>query len=678
MAAAVPCIAGILEIVCDEILSFGTFSHGTTSRSMRLALLRHVLRQRGVAVIKGPWRMSRRNSFFSFRFARRLAEREANFFWRNCARAKDLGLHEEMLHLVRCAECRLKDSLEAQSGTVEALCIAISVGVNQHIIAEAQSKVTELDQTELNKELAQVCFDASQEECLSRDGGCRCGRLRAPLLPTCQDLIWRMNVLLAAGADPVWRSYHYVSSVPSALESASLMSITNAAVQGVLSQLLAKSSKVEDTIILRMFPKVTHQESWARSLILRSEHNLLAALRQPSDASLVSSLTCAIGVGVDHPEVRRAINVCDKMELFLCIGREVARTCCTGAFSQGDLEMLDRWLAQDADLGASSELYKVGDDDSLYRYSALDWVADSSCNTTGRHHAAQTLAKHGARISARAVSKLLLTGPTDAAEADAWRSMWQTCASAQLEKALQWQVSEDCRPPVGCLEWCTEEWRDATGLRRRYSLQEWHAWHEGQLKQSPPRLEDALHDPWVGTVVPRLLAAVAAGCRGTEVHQARAELVASEWFQLQHALWAAVFGHGVGACGSGESVREDIDLDLVQLLLEAGADPEMKDHPHTAHCCHDDYEAETLLILVRSCVARVKHCGKLAARLQSLERLLSAFSEESPRGDSSLVVSSRSLRAQALQTSAEIDVPLLDCGEEDILDALGLVWTPAT
>jgi len=207
-------------------------------------------------------------------------------------------------------------------------------------------------------------------------------------------------------------------------------------------------------------------------------------------------------------------------------------------------------------------------------------------------------------------------------------------------------------------------------------LQEWHAWHEGQLKQSP-LLEDALRDPWVGTVVPRLLAAVAAGCRGTEVHQARAELVASEWLQLHHALWAAVFGHCVGACGNGESVREDIDLDLVQLLLEAGADPEMKD-PHTAHWWHDDYEAETLLMLVRCCVARVPLCGKLAARLQSLEKLLSAFSEENPRGDSSLVVSLRSLRAQALQTSAEIDVPLFNCEEEDILDALGLVWTPAT
>jgi len=640
---------------------------------MRLALLRHVLRQRGVAVIKGPWRMSRRNSFFSFRFARRLAEREANFFWRNCARAKDLGLHEEMLHLVRCAECRLKESLEAQSGIVEALCIAISVGVNQHIIAGAQSKVTDLDQTELNKELAQACFDASQEECLSRDGGCRCGRLRSPLIPTCHDLIWRMNVLLDAGADPVWRSYHYVSSVPSALESASRMSITNPAVQGVLSQLLAKSSKVEDTIILRMFSKVTHQAAWARSLVLRSEHNLLAALRQPSGASLVSSLTCAIGVGVDHPEVRRAINVCDKMELFLHIGREVARTCCTGFFSQGDLEMLDRWLAQGADMGASSELYKSGDDDSLYRYSALDWIADSSCNTTGHHRVAQTLAKHGARISARAVSKLLLTGPTDGSE-DAWRSMWQTCARAQLEKALHWHVSEDCRPPVGCLEWCTGEWRDATGLRRRYTLQEWHAWHQDQLMRTR-RFEVTSQDPWVGTVVPRLLAGVAAGCRGAEVQRAKAELVASEWLQLDHALWAAVFlDHYSSSCGNGESVRGDIDLDLVQLLLEAGADPEMRD-PHTAEWWDDYYECDTLLILVRCCVANVTDCGRSAAHLQSLEKLLSAFSEGNIQGDRPLVVSLRSLRAQAFETLAEIVVLVLDC--KDILDALGLVWTPA-
>eukprot|EP00971_Amphidinium_carterae_P177767 3526042-Amphidinium_carterae.1 len=122
------------------------------------------------------------------------------------------------------------------------------------------------------------------------------------------------------------------------------------------------------------------------------------------------------------------------------------------------------------------------------------------------------------------------------------------------------------------LEWCTEEWRSATAFRRQYSLQSWHSWYIASLPDDWHfhELCRAREDPWAGTLVPRLLAALAAGCRGQLVETAKANLNLVEWLQIGHALWEEIVPYP----WTRRSI-ESINLNVVEVLLEAGADPNM-------------------------------------------------------------------------------------------------------
>eukprot|EP00971_Amphidinium_carterae_P041160 808354-Amphidinium_carterae.1 len=179
-------------------------------------------------------------------------------------------------------------------------------------------------------------------------------------------------------------------------------------------------------------------------------------------------------------------------------------------FRESDVELLQRWLTYGADL-QQHMFFAVGDYDT--RCNALEFIADSA--RPGCTRIAKLLAEHGARISFRAVSKLLLIEDSD------WKSFWETLTSVQLQKAVESRFSVrrpplEVSPPLGMLDWCTEEWRSATAFRRQYSLQSWHSWYIASLPNDWHfhELRRAREDPWAGTLVPRLLAALAAGCRG--------------------------------------------------------------------------------------------------------------------------------------------------------------------
>eukprot|EP00415_Alexandrium_ostenfeldii_P000276 UN0276 len=120
--------------------------------------------------------------------------------------------------------------------------------------------------------------------------------------------------------------------------------------------------------------------------------------------------------------------------------------------------------------------------------------------------------------------------PDDGTECSTWCSMWRRLAGEQLERALAWGEN---RPPPGVLEWCSEEWCQATRRRRRFSLQSWHEWFAEAFRAvQVNRGWNPLNDPWMGTLIPPFLAAVAAGCRGSVISAARKALRLQEWKQL--------------------------------------------------------------------------------------------------------------------------------------------------
>eukprot|EP00415_Alexandrium_ostenfeldii_P000451 UN0451 len=165
--------------------------------------------------------------------------------------------------------------------------------------------------------------------------------------------------------------------------------------------------------------------------------------------------------------------------------------------------------------------------------------------------------------------------PDDGTERSTWCSMWQRLAGEQLDRALAW---EEKRPPPGVLEWCSEEWRQATHHRRRFSLQSWHAWLAETIRGAHMNHSSIpLNDNWMGTLIPPLLAAVAAGCRGSVISAARKALSFQEREQLNSMTdklrgesrsyrltgvkrpeAARVTAHA-GVAPTGENLRDDLD-----------------------------------------------------------------------------------------------------------------------
>mmetsp|Transcript_96867 Transcript_96867/g.289341 ORF Transcript_96867/g.289341 Transcript_96867/m.289341 type:complete len:595 (+) Transcript_96867:43-1827(+) len=497
--------------------------------------------------------------------------------------ALSLNMHEELRPFVHSAEVSLSHAEGGQHlGTdVNALCVGILLGLPEAVLRQAKDCLDGVGRARLDEALAR---EIPEMVLISR----------RPDSVTLR----RIHILLLAGADP---DESLCARCLRLLRCMKSWDLRRPHGRAVLASFLERASEADGHVLVDLFQKVVgsaaDEDEWARIFRRLSQRGLTDAVRLTRAAprredhrctkELASTIAVAIGFGLASSEIKRASALCDPLVLYRSLGEHLASSCRverSDGFLAGAALLMQRWLAYGADL-TCEVFYAAGDADASY--NALDIVAVDA--RPGFARVSRELADRGARISARAVLRLTKLRPDDGTERSAWCSMWRRLASEQLERALAWGEEG---PPPGVLEWCSEEWRQATHRRRRFSLQSWHAWlAEASRAVYAYDVSSPLNDPWMGSLIPPFLAAVAAGCRGSVISAARRALSDQAWEQLnsmtdesrrqsqfstdvERLEVARVLAHA-SATPTGEDFRVDLDAryvfdDSASLLEQCG------------------------------------------------------------------------------------------------------------
>ncbi|CAE8639365.1 unnamed protein product [Polarella glacialis] len=157
---------------------------------------------------------------------------------------------------------------------------------------------------------------------------------------------------------------------------------------------------------------------------------------------LLCALVPAVAAGAAGKFVEDARAMIDQQDLRTAFGEAAAEMSATSPLNSQFVRILEAWLDFGADPNATFCLH-TGWDDAHYEYTALEFLADRIAryrNSWRPGHdlptaraASLLLAKHGAYVNARCLFAFSLVSSKGSARGQAWQDVWHALAMQQLQ-----------------------------------------------------------------------------------------------------------------------------------------------------------------------------------------------------------------------------------------------------